>query len=340
MHKIHVQVSDPYTVTVGFQLLENLEFPRNTALIYDSNIPQETLDRLKDRVSLLIPLPAGEACKNFTVLAEVLSRLAAANFTRDSLVVALGGGATSDLAGYVAASYLRGVRFINLPTTLLGMVDASVGGKTGINLPEGKNLVGAFWQPQSVYADLSTLQSLPPQVFKEGMAELFKHHLLDRDAPVSKFYELEDLHSEVFAAELARSIQVKAHIVSIDPHEKHERAFLNFGHTLAHALEAVSKHQISHGEAVAYGMHYAAHLSRNLGGADLTPRTLDFLKWMNPAPLPNRDFAVLHSFMSRDKKADSEGIRFTLLKDHGEPYLARVPLQVQQDSFQEFLQDL
>lgn len=340
MHSIHVQLSEPYTVAVGFDLLERLEFPRNTALIYDSNIPQATLDRLKDRISLLIPLPAGEACKNFTVLSEVLSKLAAANFTRDSLVVALGGGATSDLAGYAAASYLRGVKFINLPTTLLGMVDASVGGKTGINLPEGKNLVGAFWQPQSVHADLGTLESLPPQVFKEGMAEMFKHNLLDPEATVSRFYELEDVRSEGFARELALSIGVKAHIVSIDPTEKHERAFLNFGHTLAHALEAVSKHQISHGEAVAYGMHYAAHLSKNMGGQDLTARTLDFLRWMNPVALPNRDFDVLHSYMSRDKKADTGGIRFTLLKDHGEPYLARVPLHIQQESFSQFLLDL
>ncbi|WP_034334884.1 3-dehydroquinate synthase [Deinococcus misasensis] len=340
MHKIHVQVSEPYTVTVGFDLLETLDLPANTALIYDSNLPQSTLDRLKDRVRLLIPLPAGEACKNFTVLADVLSQLAAANFTRDSLIVALGGGATSDLVGFVAASYLRGVRFINLTTTLLGMVDASVGGKTGINLPEGKNLVGAFWQPQSVHADLGTLASLSPQVFKEGMSEMFKHHLLDKEAPVSKFYELEDIHSEVFAAELARSIQVKAHIVSIDPHEKKERAYLNFGHTLAHALEAVSKHQISHGEAVAYGMHYAAFLSRNMGGQDLTSRTRGFLEWMKPVPLPNRDFGVLHGYMARDKKADAEGVRFTLLQDHGLPYLARVPLQVQQDSFEQFLQDL
>jgi len=348
---IPVQVDKPYQVTVGWNLLERLEVPhKRVALIYDSGLPSSLVERVSSQVELALPLPNGEACKTLEVHARVLSQLAKHAFPRDVAIVALGGGATSDLAGYVAASYLRGVAFYNLPTSLLGMVDASVGGKTGVNLPEGKNLVGAFHQPNAVWADLETLRSLPKTVWKEGMAEMFKHGLLERDAALPRFFEKADLKRPDFLQTLARSIQVKADIVARDPFEAGERAHLNLGHTLGHALEWASHHGpsqaglshtgLSHGEAIGYGLHYAAILSRLENGADWSGQTLEFLDWLRPSPLPTRAFADLTPLMARDKKATSDGLKFVLLREPGQPYTAKVSLEHQEKAFEQFLNDV
>ena len=348
---IPVQVDKPYQVTVGWNLLERLEVPhKRVALIYDSGLPSSLVERVSSQVELALPLPSGEACKTLEVHARVLSQLAKHAFPRDAAIVALGGGATSDLAGYVAASYLRGVAFYNLPTSLLGMVDASVGGKTGVNLPEGKNLVGAFHQPNAVWADLETLRSLPKTVWKEGMAEMFKHGLLERDAALPRFFEKADLKRPDFLQTLARSIQVKADIVARDPFEAGERAHLNLGHTLGHALEWASHHGpsqaglshtgLSHGEAIGYGLHYAAILSRLENGADWSGQTLEFLDWLRPSPLPTRAFADLTPLMARDKKATSDGLKFVLLREPGQPYTAKVSLEHQEKAFEQFLNDV
>jgi 3-dehydroquinate synthase len=342
---VEVTLERPYTVTVGRGLLEQLEIPHSRrVLIYDSGLPEELVARVSNKAELVIPLPSGEACKTLEVHAFALSELAKLNFPRDCALISLGGGATSDLAGYVAASYLRGVDFYNIPTTLLGMVDASVGGKTGVNLPEGKNLVGAFWQPRAVFLDLDTLSSLPEDVFKEGMAEMFKHGLIDAGAAIPKFYEKSDVSSPEFLEMLARSVAVKAGIVSRDPLEQGERAFLNLGHTLGHALESRSKKpdavSLSHGEAIAYGLHYAALLSHLEGNPDFSAQTLAFLQWMRPKPLPTQDFAELLEYMARDKKALSSGLRFTLLRQLGECYVSKVSLERQTQAFDLFLESV
>lgn len=341
MHKIDVHVDQPYSVSVGHGVVRTwTPSQQRIAVLYDSNLPQALVDPIMSQVELAIPLPSGEACKTLTVFASVLSQLAERAFPRDCAIVAMGGGATSDLAGYVAASYLRGVAFYNMPTSLLGMVDASVGGKTGVNLPEGKNLVGAFWQPQAVYADLDYLRSLPAATFKEGMAEMFKHGLIEKPALPRHFYELSDIDRPEFAQDLARSIAVKAGVVSRDPTEKGERAHLNLGHTLGHAIEGVSKHAIAHGEAVAYGLHYAAYLSALEGGEDVTALTREFLHWMQPKTLPTWSWPALQAYMARDKKADSQGLRFTLLKTLGECYVARVSAEQQAKAFDLWVNDL
>ena len=335
---ISVNVEAPYNVTVGWNLLERLELPhKRVALIYDSKLPSSLVKKVSSHFELSIPLPSGEACKSLEVHAKVLSELAKHAFPRDAAIVALGGGATSDLAGYVAASYLRGVAFYNLPTSLLGMVDASVGGKTGVNLPEGKNLVGAFHQPRAVWADLETLQSLPERVWKEGMAEMFKHGLLEREAAVPRFFEKSDLEQPDFLSTLARSIRVKAEIVARDPFEAGERAHLNLGHTLGHALEWASNHSLSHGEAIGYGLLYAAILSRLENRSTWMGKAAEFLEWMRPSPLPTRNFEDLIPLMARDKKATSDGLKFVLLDGPGNPHTARVALNRQHQAFQEFL---
>jgi 3-dehydroquinate synthase len=286
-------------------------------------------------------LPAGESSKTLEVHARLLSDLARERLTRDAAVISLGGGATSDLSGYVAASYLRGIAFYAVPTTLLAMVDASVGGKTGVNLPEGKNLVGAFHQPRGVWASLDTLETLPAASFREGAAETFKHGLIANPTLCDRVLEPGfSASSASLESTVATAIQVKADVVARDPFESGERAHLNFGHTLAHALEAFTQHKISHGDAVGYGMHYAAILSRRCGGDDLTQLTRAFLEYQQPRHLPALAWETLEPFMARDKKADAAGVRFVLLAGLGKPKLERVPNALQLEAWREFCSDL
>ena len=253
----------------------------------------------------------------------------------------LGGGAVTDLAGFVAASYLRGVAYYALPTTLLGMVDAAVGGKTGLNLPEGKNLVGAFWPPRAVWCDVAVLETLPDAVFREGAAEAYKHGLIADPSLLERVLSPEFRPGgEGLTGTIADAIAVKAGVVTRDLTEQGERAFLNFGHTLAHALEASTGGELAHGEAVGYGMHYAALLSRALGGDDLSGLTRNFLRWQRPQPLPPLDFGRLWTFMTRDKKADSEGLRFVLLRGLAQPYLARVAPEVLEREFAQWSREV
>ena len=339
----------PYTVTVGPGLLDTLEIPqRHVALIHPEDLPPEFVARVQARLRpvVTVAVPARDDCKTLAVMAGLLSQLAEAAIPRDGAVVGLGGGAATDLAGFVAASYLRGVAFYTLPTTLLGMVDAAVGGKTGVNLPEGKNLVGAFWPPRAVWCDTDTLATLPPAVFREGAAEAFKHGLMSDPSLLPRVLDPEFRPGgALLEGTLADAIAVKAGVVTRDLTEQGERAFLNFGHTLAHALEAVTDHAISHGEAVAYGMHYAARLSRALnpsesGGADLTAHTLAFLRWQQPKPLPPLTYDAVAPYMARDKKADAQGVRFVLLRDLAQPYLTRVPEDVLRQEFGGWLEDV
>ncbi|THF85784.1 3-dehydroquinate synthase [Deinococcus sp. KSM4-11] len=344
MRRIDVGGAQPYTVEIGAGLLGGLSLDeRQVALIHPEDLPPQFVRQVQARLSpvVTVSVPARDACKTLKVYADVLSRLAQANLPRDGAVVGLGGGAATDLAGFVAASYLRGVAFYTLPTTLLGMVDAAVGGKTGVNLPEGKNLVGAFWPPSAVWCDTNTLSTLPESVFREGAAEAFKHGLIQDPSLLPRVLApafrpggalLEDT--------VADAIAVKAGVVTRDLTERGERAFLNFGHTLAHALEGVTHQGIPHGEAVAYGMHYAALLSRAQGGADLTPDTLAFLRWQRPSALPNLDYDDVAPYMARDKKADSDGVRFVLLRELAHPYLTRVPDDVLRAAFMTWRDDV
>lgn len=215
-------------------------------------------------------VPPGETSKDFRVAGSLLGKLAQARASRQTMVVALGGGVIGDLSGFVSACYMRGIRFVQIPTTLLAMVDSSVGGKTAVNLPEGKNLVGAFWQPQSVLIDPHTLRTLPLRELAAGMAEVVKYACINDPA----FFSWLEQHAESLMAldmsalteAIARSVSHKARIVAADEHELAERALLNFGHTFGHALESESAYRgYLHGEAVAIGMVRAAHLSELLG---------------------------------------------------------------------------
>ncbi len=344
MRQIEVGGPQPYRVQVGRSLLSAASVPeKQVALIHPEDLPAPFVAQVQAslRPTLTLSVPPRDECKTLDVMAGLLSRLAQANLPRDGAVVGLGGGAATDLAGFVAASYLRGVAFYTLPTTLLGMVDAAVGGKTGVNLPEGKNLVGAFWPPRAVWCDTDTLATLPDEVFREGAAEAFKHGLIADPTLLGRVLDPEFLPGGTGLEDtLAAAIAVKAGVVSRDLTEKGERAFLNFGHTLAHALEGVTHQALPHGQAVGYGMHYAARLSRALGGRDLTVYTLDFLRWQQPQPLPDLTYEQVSAYMARDKKADSVGVRFVLLHDLARPYLTRVPEDVLRQEFAGWWQDI
>ncbi len=332
--KVTVALTPPYDVTVEAGLLRRSgDFIRapKIALITDTQVAplyaatvQRSLEAAGSTV-YLYTVPEGEGSKSLATLSTLLSRMAQDGFNRQGAVVALGGGIVSDLAGYVAASYMRGIDFYVLSTTLLGMVDASVGGKTGVNLPEGKNLVGAFWQPKGVLMDVSALATLPKHVFREGAVEHFKHGLLAdpqllEDVTHREFHK--DGDPDFLAATVTRSVRVKAGVVAEDERESGRRAHLNLGHTLAHALEAYTKtlpgRALSHGDAVAYGLLFASRLAAARGYADETGRVSAFLHWVSPRPLPDTPLEPLLPFIARDKKHLGTQ-RWVLLEHIGQP---------------------
>jgi 3-dehydroquinate synthase len=322
-----------YEVVVGSGLLASaagVVEQRDVCIVTDTNVGPihgpalaAALEDAGKRVTVL-RVPAGEASKSLATWGELIADVARTGLGRDGAVVALGGGVVGDLAGFVAASYLRGVAFYQYPTSLLAMVDASVGGKTGLDLPEGKNLVGAFWQPRGVVADVATLASLPEREFRQGTVELVKHGYL-RDPELltvvgPRWHPSAD--SDLLIEAVARSVAVKAAVVAADERETGERAHLNLGHTLAHALEAATGLALQHGDAVAYGLVYAALLGRGRGHDDLVPELLRLVEWLDPAPLPYVSFEDLAPYIARDKKAVGGAARFVLLRSLGDPYLA------------------
>lgn len=200
----------------------------------------------------------GEKYKSLSVIEEVSREFARASLTRDDVVIGVGGGMVTDVAGFAAASWHRGTPVVHVATSLVGMIDAAIGGKTGVNLPDGKNLVGAFWQPVAVICDLDALSSLPEREMRCGLGEMAKYQLLSG----------EDLLALDQPARIARCVQFKAKIVAADEREGGLRAVLNYGHTLAHAIEIATDFRLAHGESVAIGMVFAAHLSAVLGRID------------------------------------------------------------------------
>ncbi|TAN35804.1 MAG: 3-dehydroquinate synthase [Verrucomicrobia bacterium] len=271
-------------------------------------------------------VPAGEASKCGEQLFALYNAAKQAGLDRTGIVVALGGGVVGDLAGFLAATWLRGVAFVQVPTTLLAMVDSSVGGKTGIDLPSGKNLVGAFHQPSLVVADLATLETLPPREIRAGMAEVVKYGAI-RDTQL--FQALEKLATtfskawKIPSEIIARCCAIKADVVANDEREETGlRAILNFGHTLGHAIEKATGYgRILHGEAVAIGMVAAARLSTKLTGlpdADATRLEALLTKLELPVRAPGLAWPELRAAMKLDKKSQGGIPRFVLLKKLGE----------------------
>jgi 5-deoxy-5-amino-3-dehydroquinate synthase len=254
----------------------------------------------------LFPIDDGEEAKTLETVEQLCRRWARWGLTRADVVVAVGGGVVTDTAGFAAAVYHRGVAVIHVATTLLGQVDAAIGGKTGVNLAEGKNLVGAFWQPTAVLCDTETLATLPPREYRSGLGEMAKYAFLGVDG-------LTDLPLD---EAVAACVRAKAEVVAGDEREAGRRALLNYGHTLAHALETVGRYDLRHGEAVGVGLSFAARLARRLGRID-DSRVKEHDMVLGRYDLPDRlppdvDGAELLTVMGRDKKVTATGLTFVL----------------------------
>ncbi len=292
-----------------------------------------------------IIVPAGETAKNLKTVASCYDKLAASRLERRSFVVALGGGVVGDVAGFVAATYLRGVPFVQVPTTLLAQVDSSVGGKVGVNLKSGKNLIGAFYQPKVVLCDVGVLRSLPEREFRAGMAEVIKYGII-YDAKL--FQELERVagsslirNRKQLAKIIARCCEIKAEIVGQDETESGIRAILNFGHTIGHALEAISRYgKYLHGEAISIGQVVASEISRELLGfsEEETARVKDIFRGTGlptSVKLSSSQRLRLREVMRLDKKVQGNEIKFVLAKKIGSVVWGQ---KVQQESIDRALE--
>jgi 3-dehydroquinate synthase len=277
-------------------------------------------------------VPDGEEAKTLTTLEGLFHRFAAIPLGRGDVVVALGGGVAGDLAGFAAASWHRGVPVIQMPTTLLAQVDAAIGGKTGVNLAEGKNLVGAFHQPTAVLADTSTLATLPPRELRAGLGEVAKYGFIEDPALLDLLEARPDDavagDADVLTEVVQRGVSVKARIVAADERESGERALLNYGHTFGHAIETSTGYgTYRHGEAVALGMVAAARLGELMGLSEpgLADRTVALLKRLGlPTGGLRADPAELWTLLERDKKARN-GVRFVICRRPGEAVLVDAP---------------
>jgi 5-deoxy-5-amino-3-dehydroquinate synthase len=231
---------------------------KRVAIVTQVGIPSEYLPHLDGYAVTHHVIGNGETHKSLSTIEKLCSEFAQAGLTRADVVVGVGGGMVTDVAGFAAASYHRGIAVVHVATTLLAMIDAAIGGKTGVNIAEGKNLVGAFWQPHGVACEMDALATLPEREMRCGLGEMAKYHFIAR----------EDFTTLPLLDRVARCAEIKANIVSADEREGGQRALLNYGHTLAHALEIATNFSIAHGEAVAIGVLYAAHLAHRMDRID------------------------------------------------------------------------
>lgn len=343
MQTLHVELGDRrYPIFIGSQLNpEQLLVPylhgKQVMIVTNDmvaplylQIYTQALEKLEKQVAHCI-LPDGEKYKNIEHLNLIFNALLEAGFNRDCTVLALGGGVIGDMAGFAAASFQRGVDFIQVPTTLLSQVDSSVGGKTGINHPLGKNMIGAFKQPQAVLADMAQLKTLPARELSAGLAEVIKYALLGD----VEFLEWLELHIEqllvgdeiLLAEAVYRSCAHKARIVANDEKEQGERALLNLGHTFGHAIESYLGYGVwLHGEAVATGMVMATDLSHRMGwiSAEDLARTKKIIQRAElPIVCPKIPLDAFLGFMAHDKKVLNGQLRLVLLKQLGQAVITR-----------------
>ncbi|UJF23847.1 3-dehydroquinate synthase [Suttonella sp. R2A3] len=292
----------------------------------------DTLKRaLGDKTVIEVILKDGEAYKNLAAVSSIFDALITARFNRDALIVALGGGVVGDIAGYAAASYQRGIACVQIPTTVLSQVDSSVGGKTGVNHPQGKNMIGAFHQPQAVLIDINVLETLPAREFSAGLAEVIKYGLIN-DAPF--FAWLENHLDKIMAKDadtlremIAHCCQNKADVVAADERESGQRALLNLGHTFGHAIESLTGYKrYLHGEAVSIGMVMAALLSEQLGHIEVadTQRIIDLLDRANLPIVLDADLSpdAIYQAMLLDKKVAQGQLRLIIMQHFGQCVIA------------------
>ena len=304
---------------------------RRVAVISDSHVAPLHGERVRQFLppdSPLYVFPAGEASKTLDTIAGMLHFLAEAQLTRGDLVVALGGGVTGDMAGFTAAIYLRGIPVVQLPTTLLAAIDSSVGGKTGVDLPQGKNLAGAFWQPSAVLCDTTLMDTLPQRILFDGTAEAIKYGVI-RDAALFHTLAAPGGLQNHLQEVIARCVEIKAEIVAGDEFDRGERALLNFGHTLGHAVERESRFAISHGQAVAIGMVAVTRWAERRGWCpkDLHLPLVEALKEYDlPTELPY-PWEQLTEAMLHDKKRKGDRIQLVVPESLGRCVLKTISVE-------------
>jgi 3-dehydroquinate synthase len=347
MQTVRVELGDrSYDIELGVDLaragerLQTLNLGGKLALITNPTVRKLYGPRLVDGLKaagfavMTIEVPDGEQYKNLDWANFIYTSLLINGFDRQSPLLALGGGVIGDMTGFAAATFMRGVPFIQAPTTLLAMVDSSVGGKTGVNHPLGKNMIGAFHQPKKVLMDLTVLRTLPREEFLSGMAEVVKYGIIS-DAVFFDYLEknreqILALETEAMAHIVRRSCEIKADIVCMDEREGGVRAILNYGHTIGHAVETAEKYSVRHGYAVAVGMVYAARLAQRIGICDATvPARVEALVKAYGLPAdfsflgrkPSAD--ELMKTMRLDKKAEGGKVKFVFPRKIGEAVVTR-----------------
>lgn len=356
---VHVSNLDPYDVRIGAGVTSRLQVLLGEEVMRVALIHTTPVQRHSDRARALLRqagyqvvdmvIPDAEAGKTVAVAQGIWERLADEGFTRSDAIVGLGGGAATDLAGFIAASWMRGIRYVNCPTSLLAMVDASTGGKTGINLNQGKNLVGSFYTPVGVLADLRTLRTLPNDIFVEGLGEVAKSGfimdseilgILEEKAESLRSFdgnEPEQWLEGVVEDLIERTVQVKAHHVSVDLRDVGVREFLNYGHTLGHAIEKIEHFSWRHGQAVSVGMVFAAELASLTGHLDRD--MVDYHRSLLSSlglrtTWDGGDFDQVLALMHKDKKARGNKLRFIILDGIGKPtHLDDPPLDAVREAF-------
>lgn len=331
-----------YEIVIGRNILDRIglimaggNWARRYFILNDRNVAALHGQAVHDTLALmglnpeLIEIPSGEAAKSIHTCLEVVERLIQAGADRSSGLIALGGGVVGDITGFIASTYMRGIPYIQMPTTLLSQVDSSIGGKTAIDLPTGKNLMGSFHQPKAVFIDLAFLQTLPEREFKSGLAEIVKCGIIDDPA---LFAALDSGADEVARRDMdflekiiTRTCQIKKGMVEMDETDKGMRRFLNFGHTIGHAIEAESDYSLSHGESVSVGMVAAALLSERMNYLPSCEREriAAMIVALGLPHLVPRDSSTegILCRLKVDKKKSGEKVNFVLLRRIGMPFI-------------------
>ncbi len=341
---ITVNSPSPYAVTIGRGLFPQIQQriiasgAQKVAIVVAPPLRERAVE-LQEQLSRqglevhTLDIPDAELAKEISVVASLWDDLGTQGFSRSDIVIAIGGGATTDMAGFVAASWMRGIRVIHVPTTLLAMVDAAVGGKTGINTASGKNMVGAFHEPDSVFVDMDFLETLPHQELVSGSAEIIKAGFI-ADPSIIHSYEKDpssclDTHG-LLPELITKAISIKATVVGQDLKESGLRETLNYGHTFGHAIELAENYTWRHGNAVAVGMLFVAHLAHQVGllQPSVVVKHQTVLENIGlPTSYSGADFETLLEFMKRDKKNRGGGLRFVALTKVGETTRLENPAQ-------------
>ena len=353
------EIDRSYDVLVGRGILNDLhrEIRRigsfsSYGLVTDDSVRPLVAERLQANLrsheinSELLSFPPGESAKNMEIVLQLCQQLVARGFDRKSLLIAVGGGVVGDIAGFVAAIFMRGIPYIQVPTTLLAQVDSAIGGKTGVDLPSGKNLLGVFHQPLLVVADPDVLGTLPVEIRREGFAEIIKAALI-ADSELFSLLENQGANllenaNELLETIIAKAAEVKCRVVSHDEHESGLRRILNFGHTLGHALEAASQYSLPHGQAVAAGMGVAIRFSQKWAGLDRddADRALRLILRLGlPSGLPEDiQSQLLLSALEKDKKIQGNVCHFVLIGKIGQAVIQPIPVEELKESLDQLRQ--